>query len=93
MENKKMYRNKQDSMIAGVCSGLAEHLNMDVSTVRILTVLIVLFTGVGIIPYIVLAIILPEKSTVVREEEFSHEEGNNDQKDDLYEYDEDDYKV
>ena len=92
MENKKMYRNKQDSMIAGVCSGLAEHLNMDVSTVRILTVLIVLFTGVGIIPYIVLAIILPEKSAVMGQEP-SHEEGNNNQEDDLYEYDEDEYKV
>ena len=92
MENKKLYRNKENSVIAGVCSGIAEHQNMDVSTVRILAVLIVLFTGIGIIPYIVLAIILPEKSTVVSQEEPYHAEENK-KEDDLYEYDEEEYKI
>ena len=91
MNNKKLYKNKQDTVISGVCSGLAEYLNMDVSLVRILTVVIVLFTGVGIIPYIVLAIVLPDKKDVVTGEEPVYEEKKQD--DDLYEYKEDDYKL
>lgn len=91
MNNKRLYKNKEDVVISGVCSGLAEYLNMDVSLVRILTVAIVFFTGVGIIPYILFAILLPDKSEVIsQEDQPSFQEKKQD--DDLYEYDEDDYK-
>jgi len=58
---KKLYRKKDDVMIAGVCSGIAEYFNIDPSIVRIITVVagIVLFPIVPI-AYIVLAIILPK---------------------------------
>jgi phage shock protein PspC (stress-responsive transcriptional regulator) len=60
MENK-LYRNTDDSTIFGVCSGLAEHLNMDVSIVRILFVLIFFSSfPIGII-YIIMALVVPEK--------------------------------
>jgi phage shock protein PspC (stress-responsive transcriptional regulator) len=91
--NKKLYKNKNDVAVAGVCSGLAEYLNMEVSVVRILTVAIVLFTGIGIIPYIILAIVLPDKSEVVHNDEKIYEEPKKDQEDDLYEYDEEEYKL
>ena len=91
MSTKRLYKNTDDVVIAGVCSGLAEYLNMDVSLVRILTVAIVLFTGVGIIPYILFALLLPNKYDVVTyEDEPVFEEKKKD--DDLYEYNEDDYK-
>ena len=95
MNNKRLYKNSDNASIAGVCSGLAEYLNMDVSTVRILTVLIVLFTGVGVIPYIILAIVLPDKKDVIRQEEDRpvYKVPKQDKDDDLYEYDEDEYKL
>lgn len=95
MNNKRLYKNKEDVVISGVCSGLAEYLNMDVSLVRILTVAIVLLTGIGIVPYIVLAIVLPDKKDVINQQEPLYEEDNrkNNQEDDLYEYDEEDYKL
>jgi phage shock protein PspC (stress-responsive transcriptional regulator) len=47
-------------MIGGVCGGLAEYLNMDATLVRILTVLISLFTGVPVILYIIALFVIPE---------------------------------
>ncbi len=58
---KKLYRSKSNQMIAGVCAGLAEYLNIDVSIVRIIWALITLTAGVGVLLYIVCAIVVPEK--------------------------------
>ena len=58
---KKLYRVMEGKQIAGVCTGLAEYFQMDVTTVRLLTVLAALFTGIGLIAYIVCAFVIPEK--------------------------------
>ena len=67
---KKLYRSKSNQMIAGVCGGLAEYLNIDVSIVRIIWALIALTAGVGVLLYIVCAFVIPEKpdSTIVDSE-------------------------
>ena len=57
---KKLYRNPQNKMLAGVCSGLAEYINIDPTVVRLIWALIGL-SGAGIIAYLVCAIIIPEK--------------------------------
>ncbi len=57
---RKLTRSRDDRVIAGVCGGLARYLNMDPSVVRILTAVISLFTGVGLIAYIVAAVVVPE---------------------------------
>lgn len=55
-------RSRSDRMLAGVCGGMAKHLNMDPSLVRVLAVLAVFFTGIfpGVVAYVVLACVLPE---------------------------------
>ena len=58
---KKLYRSKTDQKIAGVCAGLAEYLNIDVSIVRVIWALIALSAGVGVLLYIVCAFVIPEK--------------------------------
>ena len=45
MEPKRLYRSRRNSMIAGVCGGLAEYLNMDPTVVRLIYVLLSLFTA------------------------------------------------
>ena len=60
---KKLYRNPKDKMLTGLCSGLAVYTNTDPVLWRLLFVLAVLVYGVGIITYIVLAIIVPEART------------------------------
>jgi phage shock protein PspC (stress-responsive transcriptional regulator) len=52
-----------DRIIAGVAGGIAKYLNVDASIVRIITALVVLFTGVGPLAYIVAWLILPEENT------------------------------
>ena len=65
MNNKKLYRTEDNKMLAGVCGGVAEYLNLDPTLVRVLWVAVSLFAGAGVILYIVMAIIVPVKSQVV----------------------------
>jgi phage shock protein C len=60
MEQKKLYRSKTNRMLAGVCGGLAEYFNMDPTVVRLLAVVFTIVTGVGILVYIVMWIVVPE---------------------------------
>ena len=57
---KKLYRNTNNKLIAGVCSGLAEYINIDPTIVRLIWALIAL-SGAGVVAYLVAAIIIPEK--------------------------------
>jgi phage shock protein PspC (stress-responsive transcriptional regulator) len=56
---KRLYRNKSDVMIAGVCSGLGQYLDVDPTAIRLAFVLL-LFVGLGgLWIYLVLWIIMP----------------------------------
>ena len=57
---KKLYRNPRDKIIAGVCSGLAEYINIDPTIVRVIWALVGL-SGAGLVAYLVCALIIPEK--------------------------------
>ena len=58
---KKLYRSRNDKKLAGVCAGLANYLNMDVTVIRLIMVLLTLFVGGGLIAYIVCALLIPEE--------------------------------
>ena len=60
---KRLVRSTSNRVIGGVCGGVAEYLNMDANLVRILTVLISLFTGVPVILYIIALFVVPEDTT------------------------------
>ena len=57
---KKLYRSTTDSMIGGVCGGLAEYFDVDPVIVRLGAVLFAIW-GAGLIAYIVAWIIIPEE--------------------------------
>jgi len=59
----RLMRPRYDRKIAGVCSGLAEHLELDTSLVRILWVFLTLASGFfpGLIAYVLAWIIIPEE--------------------------------
>jgi len=56
-----LYRSNRNSIIAGVCGGIAEWLGWDPTTVRILYVLVSILSAAfpGIIVYIILWILMP----------------------------------
>jgi phage shock protein PspC (stress-responsive transcriptional regulator) len=60
---RKLTRSTSNRLIGGVCGGVAQYLNMDVTLVRILTVLISLFTGVPVILYIIALFVIPEEGS------------------------------
>jgi phage shock protein C len=56
---RRLYRCRQDRMIAGVAGGMAEYLEVDPTIVRILWLLSIFLGGFTILLYIVLAFIIP----------------------------------
>ncbi len=59
MSKKRLHKSLGNKLIAGVCSGLADYLNIDVTILRIVWVILVLFYGVGILAYLILWIVMP----------------------------------
>ena len=57
---KKLYRVNEGKVIAGVCGGIAEYLNIDPTVVRLIWALIGL-SGAGVVGYVVAALVIPAK--------------------------------
>jgi phage shock protein PspC (stress-responsive transcriptional regulator) len=60
---KRLERSKSNRVLGGVCAGVANYLNMDPTLVRVLTVVISLFTGVPIVLYIIALFVVPEEGS------------------------------
>lgn len=56
----RLMRKMSDRKIAGVCSGLARYLNVDVALVRIILLTLALGMGVGFIGYVIAWIAMPK---------------------------------
>lgn len=59
----KLYRSKKNKVIAGVCAGIAEYFNIDPTIVRVIYVMLTIFTAVAplVILYFVMWILVPEQ--------------------------------
>lgn len=57
--SKKLYRSNNQKVVAGVCGGLSEYFNVDVTIIRLIWVLAFFAWGVGLLVYIISAIIIP----------------------------------
>ncbi len=63
---KRLYRARNDKMLAGVCGGLARYLNIDPVAARVLFAVLTIFTwGTGVLAYIMLWIMVPEEPVAV----------------------------
>ena len=61
-EVKTLTRSKSNRMIAGVCAGLGDYLNMDPTVIRLLFVLgFFTFNGAMLLVYLIMAIVTPEQ--------------------------------
>ena len=61
MEEKKLYRSRYDRKLLGVCGGIARYLGVDSTLVRVLVVLLALGGGLGLLTYLIVALIIPEE--------------------------------
>jgi len=71
---KKLYRSRNDVVIGGVCGGIAEYFGVDAILVRLLAVFAVLFGGGGVLAYVIMWIIVPERPRNLDEGSYSNED-------------------
>jgi phage shock protein C len=60
-ENKRLYLSDRNIVIGGVCGGIAEYFNLDVSIIRIIFVCLAIFGCFGVLAYIIAWIIMPRR--------------------------------
>ena len=61
-EPRKLYRSRNQRMLAGVCGGLAEYFNVDATLIRVLFLILAVFGGSGLVIYVVMWLIVPDIS-------------------------------
>ncbi len=60
MSDKRLYRSSVNSMICGVCGGIAEYFNIDPTLIRLAWAIFACASfGTGVLAYIIAAIIIP----------------------------------
>jgi phage shock protein C len=71
---KKLYRNTQEGRVLGVCAGIADYLEVSVFTVRIVFLLLVLFTVFPLFFYFGAALVIDKKPLAVYYQESTYYE-------------------
>ncbi len=60
LSSKKLYRAGKGHVIGGVCAGVADYFNIDVTLVRILWLVFALINGIGAVVYLVCLLLIPK---------------------------------
>ena len=63
-EPKTLHRSSKNKKLFGVCGGLAEYFDVDVTIIRLTWIVVTVLTGIipGIIAYLIAAIVMPKSS-------------------------------
>lgn len=61
--SRRLFRNPNDKMLGGVCSGIANYFDIDPVIVRLIFVVMFLGLGVGLLAYIIAWIVVPVAKT------------------------------
>ena len=61
MHDKKLYRSQKDKVLFGVCGGLGQYFGVDATILRLLSILVIVFTGLfpGVFVYLLAALVMP----------------------------------
>lgn len=62
---KRIFRDTDHAVIAGVCSGIANYTNIDIVIIRAIFVAMLIFGGFGFPLYIILWIIIPKATSTI----------------------------
>lgn len=62
-EKRKIYRDSDDKILGGVCSGFGHYFDIDPTILRIALLLLLVFGGTGFILYIILWLVIPKAET------------------------------
>lgn len=67
---KRLYRKPEGRIVAGVCTGLADYLGVDVTIIRLVFAALTVFGGAGVLLYLIAWLVVPEedkKSSIAEE--------------------------
>ncbi len=59
MNQKKLYRSRNNYMVGGICGGLGEYFDIDPTIVRLLVAFSFLLAGSGLLLYLIAWLIIP----------------------------------
>ncbi len=58
---KRLYRSRTDRMLAGVCGGIGQYLNIDPTLIRLAFLFLAIWGGGGVLAYLIAWIVIPEE--------------------------------
>jgi len=64
MPQARLMRSETNKMFAGVCGGIATYLGIDAVFVRLAFILLIFASGIGILLYLILMILMPSESNL-----------------------------
>jgi len=64
METKKLYRSKENKVLAGICGGLGEYFDVDPVLIRLFWLVLAVLSGVlpGVIAYVFAILVVPKRA-------------------------------
>lgn len=68
---KKLYKDKKNAKLSGVCAGVAKYFDMDPTIIRLIWAFVTLVGGSGLIAYVVCAIVMPDEPDGVTEVDYT----------------------
>lgn len=74
--DKRLYRSRNQVILGGVCGGIAEYFDIDVTIVRLIWALIALVGGSGVLLYIIAWIVVPENPYQLKNYDYNGENAN-----------------
>jgi phage shock protein C len=64
--NKKLYRDSSRATLGGVCAGLSDYFAVDLTLIRALFAIAFIIGGSGLLLYVILWIVVPDKNKMDR---------------------------
>ena len=68
MKGKKLYRSRENAMLAGVCGGIGDYFDIDPTLIRLAWVILGFCGGVGLWAYIIAAVIITQRPQYIEGE-------------------------
>ena len=63
---RKLYRDTDNGKISGVCAGLSDYLDLDVTLIRVIWLILFFAAGTGLLAYIIIALVVEPKGVVLK---------------------------
>lgn len=65
---KKLYRSESNKVFGGIVGGVGEYFDVDPTIIRLLWLLVVIFTGIfpGVVAYLIALLIVPKKNHIAQ---------------------------